>query len=498
MKANFTIGKIRPEGVNLEMISDSGARMIDAVSREILAEYGMRVSDAEARGIFRDAGCDVDEETEMVKIPGFLINKALDSAPSRFHVYGRDDKNTLVQESMQKISTISTFGCGLEVCKYLGDGRFETRDSTDADLAEIARLCDWAENIDIVSSVIQSRDWVGCGNDDVHQLYTLLNNTTKHIVHINPVGTSVDYYWEILKAYYDGDEEKARTRPLLSMLVCTSSPLEIGENDAQSIIRGARYGIPLVMMTMALAGGSGPGYLAGSIVVTNCEILSQIVLSQLVRPGLPVWYGTTTTIMDMQQSTAPMGNPEISMVSASCAKLANMYGVPSFCAGMWSDSKVPDEQAASEKTLTSFLDALAGCSTIYGAGAIELGSTFSAEQLIIDNTIIANERTVLRGIEINEKTLSSDLIKEIGACGDYLAHPSTMDCMYSYSQSGIFDRTLLNTWRTEGSKNVIDRAHEVVVDVLANHAVEPIPEEKLRIMQEIVKRADEAAKDGRW
>lgn len=498
MKANFRIGEVRPEGVNLDMISDEGARKIDAATREILTEYGMKVSDAEARKIFKDAGCEVDEETQMVKIPEFLINKALDAAPTRFHIYGRDDKNTLVQECMQKISTISTFGCGLEVCKYLGDGKFETKDSTDADLAEIARLCDWAENIDIVSSAIQSRDWVGFGNDDVHQLYTLLKNTTKHIVHINPVGYSVDYYWEILKAYYDGDEELARNRPLLSMLVCTTSPLEIGENNAQAIIRGARYGIPLVLMTMALAGGSGPGYLAGSIVVTNCEIISQLVLSQIVRPGLPVWYGTTTTILDMQESTAPMGNPEISMVSAACTKLANMYGLPSFVAGMWSDSKVPDEQAAAEKTLTSFLDALSGCSTIYGAGAIELGSTFSAEQLIIDNTIIANERVVLKGIEINEKTLATDIIREIGACGDYLAHPSTMECMYDYSQSGVFDRTLINTWRAAGSKNVIDRAHEIVVDVLANHKVEPIPEDKLKIMDEIVKRADEEALKGRW
>lgn len=493
MKANFNLGKVRPEGVNLEMISDDGARMLDNATRDIMSRYGMKVTDADARKIFKDAGCEVDEKNEMVKIPNWLINKALASAPSRFYIYGRDEKNTVVQEAMQKITNYTTFGCGLEVCKYLGNGKFETRDSTDQDLADVGKLCDWAENIDIVSTAIQSRDWVVKGNDDVHQLFTLLKNTTKHINHINPVGTSVDYYWELLKAYYDGDEELARNRPIFSMLVCTSSPLEIGENNAQAIIRGAKYGIPLVCETMALAGATGPGHIAGSIVVTNCEVLSQVVLAQLVRPGLPVWYATTTTILDMKEGTAPMGNPEIAMICAACSKLAHMYGLPIWSAGMWSDSKVPDGQAASEKTLTSFLDALAGCSMIYGCGSLELGSTFSAEQLIIDNSIISTEKTVLKGIEINEETLSVDTIVEMGACGDFLTHPSTMEAMDSYSNPMVFDRTLLNTWRENGSLNVVERAHKIVLDVMKNHVVEPIPADKLAKMEKIVKEADAVA-----
>ena len=60
MKANFRIGEVRPEGVNLDMISDEGARKIDAATREILTEYGMKVSDTEARKIFKDAGCELD------------------------------------------------------------------------------------------------------------------------------------------------------------------------------------------------------------------------------------------------------------------------------------------------------------------------------------------------------------------------------------------------------------------------------------------------------
>jgi trimethylamine--corrinoid protein Co-methyltransferase len=366
------------------------------------------------------------------------------------------------------------------------------KDSTDKDLAVAAKVCDWAENIDIVTTSIQSRDWVSRGIDDVHQVITLLKNTTKHIHHINPVGDNIDTYWEIMKALYDGDEELARNRPVLSIMVCATSPLEIGHNDAQSIIKAAKHNIPLVCQTMALAGATGPAQLAGSTVVTNCEILSQLVLTQLVNPGNPVWYATTTTILDLYDNTAPMGNPEISMVCAAISKLAHHYGIPMWSAGMWTDSKVPDEQAASEKTLTSFVDALAGASMIYGCGNLELGSTFSPEQLIIDDSIIHTEKIILNGMEVTEETCSVELIKRIGSCGDFLVEPSTMEALSTQSRPKVFDRNLLNTWRNAGGKDAADLAHDIFMDIMKNYEVEPIPADKLAKMEKIVKDADEA------
>ncbi len=38
--------------------------------------------------------------------------------------------------------------------------------------------------------------------------------------------------------------------------------------------------------------------------------------------------------------------------------------------------------------MTCLLPALAGANTLYGAGMLELGMTFSMEQLVIDNDII--------------------------------------------------------------------------------------------------------------
>lgn len=122
---------------------------------------------------------------------------------------------------------------------------------------------------------------------------------------------------------------------------------------------------------------------------------------------------------------------------------------------------------------------------------LELGQTFSMEQLVIDNDIIAMNYKAMQGAPVNEETLAIDAIKEVGVGNDFLGHMTTMEHFESASNPSVFDRTMLGEWRANGSKSCVERAHEVVVDVMANHRVLPIPADKLEAMKAIVKKADE-------
>jgi trimethylamine--corrinoid protein Co-methyltransferase len=333
MKPNQYPGKNILQGLSLEVFSDDGIQKIDRATRDVLSNYGVQVSDAEGRKLFKDAGCEVDESTHMVKIPDWLVRKALASAPSKFYLYGREESRTFEQEHNGRVH-YTCFGTGIQVCNYLGGGKFETRDSNDDDLAKCAKLVDWAENITYFSLPVSARDWAGNGAEDVHEMITSLKNTTKHFHHIDPVGDNVDFYWEILKAYYGGNEKEAREKPLMSMLVCPTSPLELSHNAAQVIIKGARYGIPVNVLSMAMSGGSSPVFLAGTLVTHNAEVLSGIVLAQIAKPGARVWYGSSTTTFDLKRGTAPVGSPELGVISAAVAKLGQYYGLPVYVAGM--------------------------------------------------------------------------------------------------------------------------------------------------------------------
>ena len=128
---------------------------------------------------------------------------------------------------------------------------------------------------------------------------------------------------------------------------------------------------------------------------------------------------------------------------------------------------------------------------IYGGGMLELGQTFSLEQQVIDNDIIMMERKFMEGIPVTDETLAVGAIKFIGIGNDFIAHPSTMEQIDLASDPEIFDRTMLGEWRANGKKDAVDRAHEKVVDILANHIVTPVPDDVMAAWEKIAKEADE-------
>jgi len=141
--------------------------------------------------------------------------------------------------------------------------------------------------------------------------------------------------------------------------------------------------------------------------------------------------------------------------------------------------------------MTSFLPAMAGANMIYGAGMLELGQTFSLEQLVIDNEIINMERRAMEGIPVNDETLAVDVIKEIGVGKDFIGHPTTMNNMDLVSAPTVFNRDMIGDWRAQGSKDATAVAHDIVVDVLKNWKVAPLDAEVDKKMLAIVQKADD-------
>lgn len=331
-KCNAFAATTSLNGIGFELFTKDELKAIHQATLDVLMEPGIQVSNAEARQIFKDGGCLVDEKKQIVRIPEFVLRRALHTAPSRFTLWGRDKKYNTIMECGGKVHW-TCFGTGVKVCNYLSEGKYETIDSVEADIVNIAKLCDWAENIDYFSLPVSAREHAGKGAQDVHEVFTPLVSTEKHYHDIDPVGPNVETYWEILKAYYGGDEEEVRKKPIMSMLVCPTSPLEISDVACQVIMKGARYGLPVNVLSMAMSGGSASVYLAGTLVTHNAEVLAGIILAQLTVPGASNFYGSSTTTFDLKKGTAPVGSPELGLISSGVSKLAKFYGLPAFVAG---------------------------------------------------------------------------------------------------------------------------------------------------------------------
>ena len=134
---------------------------------------------------------------------------------------------------------------------------------------------------------------------------------------------------------------------------------------------------------------------------------------------------------------------------------------------------------------------MAGANTLYGAGMLELGVTFSLEQLVIDNDIITMIKKAMNGIPVTDETLAVEAIKEVGIGNDFIGHMSTMENMDLPSDPLVINRDMIGDWRAAGRKDLAAAAHDVVVDVLANHVVEPLAADVDEKMRAIVKAADD-------
>lgn len=262
----------------------------------------------------------------------------------------------------------------------------------------------------------------------------------------------------------------------MSILTCPTSPLMLHESVCGIIIEGARWGVPILVLSMAMAGGTSPVTIGGTLVTHNAEVLAGIVLAQLTSKGAPNIYGSSTTMLDLVNGSAPMGAPEEGMISAAAVELARMYHLPSWTTGNWGDSKVEDGQAAHEKTISALLPALAGVNMMYGMGALESGMTFSPAQLLVDAEIAYMVRRVVQGSPIDEASLGVDVIHRVGSGGSFLKQPHTMAYKdREQTRTSLFDRRTRGAWEKRGATTVSERAAEKAVELLATHEPEPLP-----------------------
>ena len=131
-----------------------------------------------------------------------------------------------------------------------------------------------------------------------------------------------------------GGDDELRRRPILYGGVCPVSPLKLPRDATQVIIESSRWWIPNNILSMAMAGGSSPVTLAGTLVTHNAEVLSGITLAQLTERGCPVMYGVVHDGHGPEARGRLVGSPEIAMISAAVAQMARRYLLPSFVAGL--------------------------------------------------------------------------------------------------------------------------------------------------------------------
>jgi len=313
-------------GLSLNFLTDDDIERIHEASMSVLQRCGVYVEEAEARKHFADAGAWVDEKEEIVRLPQGLVERCVKTTPATFHATGR------IKESDRTLGgnriNFTNFGEGI----YMVDiDTGEVRPSTKQDVKDVAKVVDACEHYGVYERAINPTD-IAAPVAPLHNFEGSVLNTSKHHL-IGPVTTLNAQAMIDCAAAIQGGYDKLKKRPLLSFTLSPISPLKLVDHVTKIARLAGKYGVPCNFINMAMAGGTTPVQLAGTMVCHNAELLAAVCYTQIMNEGAPLIYGTSTTGMDLRKANACVGTPELALIGASHAQLAKFYKFPCLCAG---------------------------------------------------------------------------------------------------------------------------------------------------------------------
>ena len=198
--------------------------------------------------------------------------------------------------------------------------------------------------------------------------------------------------------------------------------------------------------------------------------------------------GAGPSVLDMITGQCCYNAPEFLLAYLAVIEMSHYYDLPNWGYAGTSDSQIPDEQAAFEAGLLTFLSAIAGSNLNHDVGYLDFGRTGSLEMIVILNEIIDQVRRLCRGIPVDDDRLAVDIIREVGATGNFLIHPHTLKHLRATQwRPELICRMGCDDWQASGSTSLLERARKKLQQILHEHQPLPIPADQAR---EIQKRVD--------
>jgi trimethylamine:corrinoid methyltransferase-like protein len=451
-----------------------------------LANVGVKVEHPKALRLLHKAGALVDSNDQRVRFSREIIEAALQSVPRELLLAGRDEHHDIrISPQREELHVATATGN----VSYLDP---ETNTYRDADLAyarEWAQLGEVLDEIDMIFFPFPKD--APLQTADIHALKATLENTSKHVI-VQPYSLeSLEYLFELAVAV-SGGREALKERPRISMVSCALSPLAFKPMDVEALILATRFGVPIYAASLPSAGSTSPITIAGTVLQNGIEVLASLVMSQLLEPGAPFVANPVAFTLDMANGKNLIASVEAELCQAACSQyVKDAYRLPMAAFGYATDSVLPDGQSTVDRLLLGMLVSQAGADIIAEAGQLEAGIASSPIQFIIDDTLAKILKRISKGVRVDDDTLAWKEILDTGPGGHYLEHPHTLKHCREGLRLDLFVSQARDVWVEGGSRDLCARATETYRSLKGRLQALKLPEDIVREMDQIVRRADE-------
>jgi len=450
---------------------------IHLASLEIMQRIGIDVHDEKARQILAGGGAKVDGV--RVRIPEYMVTRALATTPKRLTLYDRNGKVAIRAGGYN-----SYYGGGSDCLNILDHRTGQRRRPLLSDVCEASVLMDALPEIDFVMSAFLPED-VDSSIYDRYQMEVMLNNTTKPIVFVTPDFEGCVAAVEMCEIVAGG-AQAFQQQPFATCYINVTSGMTANAEALQKCMFLAEKGLPQLYIPLNAGGVNSPVTTAGCMATMNAGILLGIVLSQLVREGsavaIPGWNGGPYNLQTM------VGNYVLADEQGVPTSMGKYYDLPVFGLGGSTDSKVLDQQCGFEITLSLMTSLLHGANIVHDVGFMDAGMQGSLQVIAISNDILGFLRAATAGVVVNDETLALDVIEELGPTGNYLGNEHTLRHYKEPYYSKLLDKNQYSVWEKRGGTTMEQRAAKQVDTFLSKHQPEPLPEDIQKAINNIVLR----------
>lgn len=456
--------------VKLKLLDDHHLQMIHETSCKLLEECGVYFEIDEALEIARAAGLHVVRDSHIIHFSRKVVEDAINSTPNHFI-----RKGAVPQFDLEIGGGQLYLGAG-SLPLYIVDCRSRSRKKgCYKDMLRFLCLVNKCDNLSIGNAVIKPSD---VPDSVIHAIWDQV--TVKHMGK-----PACCWYADQYDIAHDtiriltaaaGSLEELKNKKTWALTSCPVGCLKWG-HSAIGLLEMAKVGVPVEIMDTPFPGSLSPVTLAGTIALSNANVLAGLVLAQIINPGTPLIYCFYGGTMDMKVANHVFGTPEAALYTAAASQLCHMYKIPSNMTVPAVSAKIPDAQCSYEKMMDALLPALSGvdCLSLFG-GVLDFGLSASYEQMLIDNEMAGQIIHIRKGFEVTSGTLAADVIKSVGPGGNFL----DIDHTLHHFKKDLYiprlaDRSVFEVWESQGSKDILQNAECVIKEIFKN----PNPENYL-------------------
>ena len=444
----------------LKLLSEKDRCKIHEAGLAVLEEVGVRLHNSKIYKIMLEAGAKEDKnDSKKLYFPREMVKKYFSMCPRQFEITDRKSNRKIIKSGGESLYFTSN------ATHYLRGTSKVPVEIGESELIEFLRVVDKLDNVyGVVGTLIKEyepkyRDFVG--------FRIMAQYTYKHLRPCIYTASGAEAIIEMADVVLDS--KSLRENMIFSLGYSIVSPLTWSNEALELFYRTRGYGIPMMINSEPMAGATSPVTLAGSLAMADAEVISGIVINQVLEPGRPCIYNIGFAhVMDMSTTQALTGAPENALIQAAGSEMAEYHDLPSASWAL-SDSLMLDSQASYEKMMTLMAHTLSKVNLIWGIGNIESSKTISPEIAVIDNEMIGSCLRFSRGIKVDQEHIALDVIKEVGFDGSFLE----VDHTFKHFREEIRHSTLPNrinrvNWEQYGSNSIEEKAEDVVANILSN------------------------------